>query len=87
MNETFELIRTIIFLVLALFVFDLGIIAKAARLSLFAISFQFFTRGLLLFYQVSNPAEYRELNNLISTPAILVVLISVLVNLWIIRRD
>ena len=87
MNETFEFIRTFIYLFLAIFVFDLGIIVSDARISLFAISFQFLSRAILLFCQVVNPLGYRELNNWISTPAVILVLISVVVNLWILRRD
>lgn len=87
MNETLEFIRTFIYLFLSVFVLDMAIIVRPARLALTAISLQFFIRGWLLFYQVVNPLEYRELNNWISTPSIMLVLLCVAINLWIIRRD
>jgi len=86
-NETFEFTRILIYILLAFLLFDLGIIVRAAQLSLFAIALQFITRGMLLFYQIVSPSTYRELNNFISTPSILLVLIAVFINLWILRRD
>jgi hypothetical protein len=87
MNETLEFVRTLIYLFLSIFVLDLAIIVRVARLALLAIAGQFFLRGLLLFYQVVYPMEYRELNNWVGTPSITIVLLCVALNLWIIRRD
>ena len=86
MNELYEFIRIIMYLVLAVFLIQLGITVRCGRWSIFAIAGQFVLRGMLLFFQVVNPDTYREVNNYFSTPFLVVVLTVVIIDMLHYRK-
>jgi len=86
MSDFLEFSRILIYLFTSLMIFYMGVVIRPASMSFIAIASQFLIRSGLLIYQIKYPIEYRDINNLISTPSILLVGIFVFVNLWKIRK-
>ena len=86
-NETLEYIRIMSYVFAVAGLLYLGVVIRKATPALHAIASYFFMWGCLLVVQVTNPDNYRQIANVISTPAFILIVIFIYWNIWKVRRD
>ena len=87
MNEVYEYIRLLFYPIGAYALISLGQVIVKARWALFAAAGYFMMWAALLVVQATNPTEYREIANHVSTPGLVAVIVVVYLNIYSVRRD
>lgn len=65
----------------------LAVDSRSLRPTLISTALYFLIWMSLLFVQFKNPEEYRIITNIISTPTLLGFVISIYINLWLLRKS
>jgi predicted membrane protein len=87
MNEYYELARILAYPLGAGGLFYLATVFPKVRPTLYAITFYFLMWTALLFVQMLNTDDYRTIANIVSTPALVIIVLSIWFNIWTTRKE
>jgi hypothetical protein len=86
-NESLEFIRILAYVFGISGLITIGVILKKIQILTNTIALYFAMWAILLMVQITNPDQYREISNLVSTPSLVIMVLSIFLNLWIIRKE
>lgn len=87
LQEHYELMRMLSYPIGTGGLLYLAMMFPKLRIAFISISFYFMMWATLLIIQIDNPEGYRTIANIVSTPALALIVLMLWVNVWVVRKE